>query len=523
MNPSLRISTILSGLLLIASLTTNRARCQEQSIDYVPQETFAAVLLDLDKLAETPGSEFFPHEIITAYAKRDYGFDPTDVESAKMIIAINENLDQTPMVGVIIKLKKPFEIPDRLSENGPPTNVDGTKIYFDQNLEMHVVQPEPKTLLLAGTEPFAVLMSASKKSRTPFTRLLAETKTKNTLTLVASVEQLKSSLQEKIREFPIPAPFGALNRLPEQLKAVKAGTDVAPGLTFSLDLIAYGESEAKKIEKTYRQLLKMGKASVLTMMAAQIDSDDPIQQAQYDYTMRIADLIEDQLAPKREKNVVSIRFKNEIGNIGVLVALLLPAVQSAREAARRTQAANDLKQTALAFHNYHDVHGHFPAQAITDRKGKKLLSWRVEVLPYLGYEKLYEQFHLDEPWDSPHNIKLLNQIPPVYRNPNSDKISETNILAVAGKGTAFDGRKGIKISDIRDGTSNTILFVESNKFVPWTKPVDHEVDWDNPISDLGGIRPGIFQATFADGSVQSISINVDQEVLKSLFKINDGK
>src|SRR2546421_2830108 len=94
-----------------------------------------------------------------------------------------------------------------------------------------------------------------------------------------------------------------------------------------------------------------------------------------------------------------------ISIIAVLIALLLPAVQSAREAARRAQCTNNLKQIAIAMHNFHNQRSHFPAAAITDKQGQPLLSWRVAILPYLGDEEaaLYQKFHLHEPWDSPHN------------------------------------------------------------------------------------------------------------------------
>ena len=87
------------------------------------------------------------------------------------------------------------------------------------------------------------------------------------------------------------------------------------------------------------------------------------------------------------------------GSLFMTAALLLPAVQSAREAARRAQCVNNLKQIGLAMHNFHAQKNHFPAAAIVDKAGKPLLSWRVAILPYIEQESLYQQFHLDEPWD----------------------------------------------------------------------------------------------------------------------------
>src|SRR5262249_46508298 len=75
-----------------------------------------------------------------------------------------------------------------------------------------------------------------------------------------------------------------------------------------------------------------------------------------------------------------------------------------RELAKaRRQSINNLKEIALAMHNRHDTYGFLPASAIYSKNGKPLLSWRVELLPFLDQQELYRQFHLDEPWDSEHN------------------------------------------------------------------------------------------------------------------------
>jgi len=80
-----------------------------------------------------------------------------------------------------------------------------------------------------------------------------------------------------------------------------------------------------------------------------------------------------------------------IAIIGVLVALLLPAVQAAREAARRMQCSNNLKQIGLALHNYHDTHSSFPPGALTVNN----LSWNVFVLPYIEQQALHDLFNFD--------------------------------------------------------------------------------------------------------------------------------
>ena len=204
---------------------------------------------------------------------------------------------------------------------------------------------------------------------------------------------------------------------------------------------------------------------------------------------------------------------------------LAEAVVKARSAAARAQSTNNLKQIALAMHGYHDVNRHFPPQALYSPDGKPLLSWRVLILPYLAQEDLYKEFHLDEPWDSEHNKKLLAKMPKTYALPGREKKepTETYYQGFAGKGAFFDGKQGTAIQNITDGTSNTIMVVEAAKAVPWTKPEDLPFDPDKPLPKLGGHFGNIFNAAFCDGSVRAVSRNVKDETLKALITIAGGE
>jgi len=218
---------------------------------------------------------------------------------------------------------------------------------------------------------------------------------------------------------------------------------------------------------------------------------------------------------------------NRSAGAGFALGLLLPAVQSAREAARRAQSQNNLHRIALAMLNYLSVKGSFPARANFDAQGKPLLSWRVHILPYIEQEALYKQFHLDEPWDSEHNHRLIAMMPSFYRNPSSRSARPgmASYLAVCGKGLMFDGTAGRKPAEVTDGLSNTIVVVEADddRAVEWTKPEDWEFDATRPLAGLGHAHPAGFGAAFGDGSVRFLSSSIDATLFHALLTIAGGE
>jgi hypothetical protein len=188
----------------------------------------------------------------------------------------------------------------------------------------------------------------------------------------------------------------------------------------------------------------------------------------------------------------------------VSAGVLLPALHKTREAAARARSQNNLKQIGLALHRYHDVHGHLPPAAVCDKKGRKLLSWRVAILPYLEQQALYNQFKLDEPWDSEHNRRWSGVVVGTYADPRADAPpGHTFYKAFVGNGAVFDTVQGTKFAQVTDGLSNTLMVAAAGDPVPWAKPDDLDFDPRRPLPELARPFGGQLLALFGDGSVRA--------------------
>jgi Protein of unknown function (DUF1559) len=213
-----------------------------------------------------------------------------------------------------------------------------------------------------------------------------------------------------------------------------------------------------------------------------------------------------------------------------------PEAVSPAEAARRMSSQNNLKRLGIAFHSISDLHGFMPPAAICDRQtGKALLSWRVAVLLWVEQRDLYLRFRLDEPWDSPHNKPLLQDMPKIFEIDGTDAPKgHTCYQVFSGPGTPFDlvhakpgdfffARLGpIPRRTFPDGLSNTILIAEAGQAVPWTKPADLEVAPGKPLPALGGAFKAGFNVCMADGSVTFVSRTVSEETLRRVINPSDG-
>ena len=386
-----------------------------------------------------------------------------------------------------------------------------------------VAMPDDHTLLI-GPEPLLKKMLAPRESgraTDTIQQQLFSSFPANDIAGMIDFEQLKDLKAQAAQNSPFPG-------LIEGLEAVKFTTDIA-GDSQNLSLIEVrtdNKAAAQQLSALAQGLLQMQKAQMLGMANTPGSSFSP------ELAETLAGLYDTVKITAKDNTVTCVMPKPEkmgefVESMKPGVVSLFEAIRSARKAAVRTSRKNNMKQIGLAFHNYHDVFNHFPAENGNGERGrsqKNGLSWRVHLLPFFEEAELYSQFKMDEDWDSPHNKALIEQMPAIFKTEGVEKPGYTSVHVFTGADTAMGTDNGTGIRDIIDGTSNTILAVVagSDKAEIWTKPGGFAFNADDPKKVLGKLGD-VFLALLCDGSVRFVNSDIDDDMLRNLIQRNDGK
>ena len=242
-----------------------------------------------------------------------------------------------------------------------------------------------------------------------------------------------------------------------------------------------------------------------------------------------------------EKAELSGQFSNEeiLTLLHALNAGMLPLDNSETEAAGQhrnfslrdlfrskplDQGVVNLKKIGLAVVNYESAHRRFPSSTASKAREIKHAqphSWRVAILPFIERLDLYERYRFDEPWDSDHNRQFLNEMPDVFRSPhapNEQSPGHTNYVAFVGRESVFAKSVGITLADIHDGTSKTLMVVETKLSMPWTKPEDIDFWKPNDSVKAAPFDGQPLRFVMADGSIRTLANDHQSELFKLITR-----
>ena len=301
-----------------------------------------------------------------------------------------------------------------------------------------------------------------------------------------------------------------------------AGVTLEKGLTFHVVGETSAPEAGKKVIKNLQALATLAN-KLLDGLSKNLNQFQP---AEKEIASQLIEAGKDMLTNLKiteQGSFVDVQSHSEKLGPSTLIGFLWPVITNVRNAAQRSASVNNLKQIGLAMHNYHDTNGHFPSAVILGPDGKTPHSWRVALLPYLEHDELYKAYKFDEPWDSANNKKVLAKMPKVFSAIPTEGGTSSSYFVISGNDTAFPGERAIRMTDIFDGLSNTIMAVEAKRDIPWTKPEDIQYDAKKPLSMPGGFFPEGFNAVLCDGSVRFLPKSIAEPILRALYTRGGGE
>jgi hypothetical protein len=488
----------------------------------------------------SPFTQLYPIEVVQAAMIKEMGVDPLDAE--QVVACLVPPLMGPPSYSILFQFSKPVELkPGPLTEHTEPGTLNGQAYHKSKDpMAPSLFMLDSKTLLAAPEHSLRLLVGRKSPTPVPLAARFAAAAQGDDFLTMFDVESLRALIQIGIAQAKVPPELKSLIEIPALVKTVELRVNISkPSVTEAI-VAANNERDAQRLVAIFEEGKQLIAAKAAEEANRALASDDPVEQAAGRYSLRMSKYWKERLQLVREnEQLVLFRVRSDgseqsqmmmVATIGILVALLLPAVQAAREAARRNVSLNNMRQIMLALLNYEATHQRFPAQANLDADGKPLLSWRVHILPFIEQHTLYAKFHLDEPWDSEHNRQLISLMPEIFVDPSSGLAAtegRTHYLGVEGEDHLFasGAAEGRRLRDIHDGTSNTmaVVQVDNLRSVEWTRPDDWKMDDSNPLAGLGGLHPQTLMAAFCDGSVTFFPMAMDPTQLEAMLTIGGGE
>jgi hypothetical protein len=491
-------------------------------LDLVPRDALGFVSVRVADIWNSDVGQaaqlFIPNQSEYQKAVDKVGLTPADVERVTAVITTPE----PESLFAVVATSKPFDAKKIMSLlPGPLQEETYQGKTFYHRADGAIYFPSDRVLVIAHAKAIRPFLDQADKPRGKGQLSEALDLTRGNHWVVAGAVPPPQLLEEARAHLPPPlAPYQAVLGLRQATLTLDFGDNAV----IDLRLKYPDDAAARKAQQALTEGLARAREALPRILQGPPGVPPPPQLGQ---ALAQADALLRDIPVEQKGETVQLRVKSDAALPAVMTALLLPAVQKVREAANRTTSLNNLRQIGLAMHNYNLTNQKLPAAAIYSKDGKPLLSWRVALLPYIEEQALYQQFKLDEPWDSEHNIKLLPLMPKTYFHPSQapgKDPGQTHYQVFTGPNTPFNGPEGPRIpTSFPDGTSLTLLAVEAATAVPWTKPEDVPYDPSKPVPALGLPGQSSFMAVTVDGSVRSILKTIKEQTLRALITPAGGE
>jgi hypothetical protein len=536
---------------------------------YIRDGFLVAIKARPSEIAKSPLLAPLPMDEVFAEAIEEVGIDGREIEEVLVLLGppTGEKLEDMPRalpeLAVLVRLPEPADV-DLLVEKllaPPPWSDDAGKevekveyegkTYYDSpssHKPFFHVSDDKRTLIMAQPEAVMKKLLDEPGDAPALAHELVELgdhdvavvaltdsdeKRKQLMAAAQAMmptkykeekwEESKKGSPPEVEMIQDPLPPQVKSML-EKLNSLHAYADLSGDTLVNVKVDLTDEESAKQMNEMVGGVVGMGRMMAPDLIpdaAEEFAGGDPV--ATEEMAQKMTGIV------KETFNSISAEASGTTFTINIarpdyfddLPELIEEGMAQAEKAAKKNAEINNLRQIGLAIRNYELRRGSFPTDIVAE-DGTPLLSWRVRILPYLEEQVLYDQFRLDEPWDSPHNIELSKTAMGAFATPGVEESNKTSIMVFTGDGAPFGGQKateegyrGPRMRDIEDGMGWTIAVVNAGpeKAVIWAKPGDLTFNPEDPMSEMGTPPAGGFPAVFFDGHAKRIPADIDPKAL----------
>ena len=350
-------------------------------LGYVTPGTVAAAVVFPRRVLTAPEMEMLPIEVLSAVGKKELGIDPVEIEQALLIAEPPQA--GPPGAAIVLHMASPLgpgKILMPLQQRTTEAELEGKTYRKGQTpMDPSIFLADDRTLIVGSDDLLhKMLANRADPKEGKMSRMLGRVAQPPDLMAVVLVRPLRPLIAAPLAMVPIPPPLAGVEKVPDLVNYVAITANVRTDPNASVVVRAEDEAAAKQLEDLVDRLLSVARQSMLAENSKQAASSDPVEQAMARYSQRVGGQMFEVLRPVRKGNTLSLTTKGRVNSqmgsvavIGILVGLLLPAVQAAREAARRAQSMNNLKQITLAMLNYESTFRSYPARATSTSKASR--------------------------------------------------------------------------------------------------------------------------------------------------------
>ena len=495
------------------------------STEFVPDSAFMVASAFPAKIVHRPEFKLLPREIFTALGKKELGFDPMKITEVTWVLKKPDVDDPEPVFAAALHFEEMQGLAGKVIDDMKEETINGRTVYTDTENEWRpsFMVFDESTIIVGTKEFLGDLTSANGNGALP--ELMSKSNLNGQVSAFLDIEGSRPFIQERMNELrdelDLPPPMAELAGVPDLIDSIEASLNIADEVKMTIVARTANETDAERVEQILLDAMAYGKEEILRQMSGQLDMNDPVQAATLQYTNRMYEKYEALLAPELEGNKLTITMNEEVMTLPFLLSMFSQSVRMEGPSIRMTPEVQ-LRQTALAFHNYVSVYRKFPTD-MTDEEGRVLMSRRVAMLPFLEQSAVFQSLKHDEPWDSAHNSQFTSMVVPAF---GTSEGAMTNIRFPVYPNSIWDPENpATGFPDVRDGTSNTIfaILVPDDARVEWANPAPWRISKSDPMRDVFGKSDEVTVAML-DGSTKVLKRSeMTNRKLKAMLTYSGGE